>query len=521
MLGRFTNGFSTRVAADPEGSGRNQESGRAARTRSASTVVETILSKPSRVVVIGGALTGLTAAYEVATRGAGRVDVHLLEARGHLGGAIRTTQRDGFTLEGGADSFITNKPWGVDLCRDLGLGERLIGTDSQYRRSFVVRNGHLLPIPEGFVMLAPNRLLPLLSSPVLSLRGKLRLLMDLVIPRRTEETDESLSSFVRRRLGREALERLVQPLVGGIYTADPAELSLRATLPQFAEMEQRFGGLIRGVRRQSRAARYAASKGSGGRYGLFVTLEGGMGTLPATLAAALSPGTAETEAAVRRLARNDGGTWRIEYLDGRVREAETVILATEAHAAARLIDGFDPDLSRDLRSIPYASSAIVSVAYPRGQITHPLDGFGVVVPQVEGRSILAISFSSVKFPNNAPPGTVLLRVFVGGPTQPELFELDDDAMETLVRRELGELLGASGEPLLVEIARHARAMPQYTLGHLDRVSRIRDRASRYPGLILSGNYLDGVGIPDCIRSGQGAAQAAMARLSATSRVVAA
>ncbi len=484
-------------------------------------VAEATLSKPGRLVVIGGALTGLTAAHAARSRGSDRVDVHLLEARDRIGGAIWTTQRDGFTLEGGADSFITNKPWGVDLCRELGLGDQLIGTDTQYRRSFVVRNGHLLPVPEGFVMLAPNRLLPLLFSPVLSLRGKLRLLMDLVIPRRTEETDESLASFVRRRLGREALERLVQPLVGGIYTADPAELSLQATLPQFVEMERRYGGLIRGVRRQSRAARRAAAKNSGARYGMFVTINGGMGRLPSALAAALPPGTVETSAVVRRLAQVDGGLWRVEYLDGRVREAEAVIVATEAHAAARLIDGFDPDLSRDLRSIPYASSAIVSIAYPRGQISHPLDGFGVVVPRIEGRSILAISFTSVKFPSHAPAGTVLLRVFVGGATQPDLFQLDDDAVEALVRRELGGLIGASGEPLLVETARHARAIPQYTLGHLDRVSQIRERARRYPGLILAGNYLGGVGIPDCIHSGQEAARAALVQLSALRGVAAA
>jgi oxygen-dependent protoporphyrinogen oxidase len=481
-----------------------------------------MLRQPTnRVVVIGGGLTGLTAAHGLAARGAGRLDVRLLEARDRVGGAIWTEHRDGFTLEGGADSFITNKPWGVDLCRELGLGDRLIGTDAQHRRSFVVRHGRLVPVPEGFVLMAPNRLLPVLFSPILSLRGKLRLLMDLVVPRRSDDADESLGSFVRRRLGREALERLVQPLVGGIYTADPAELSLKATLPQFAAMEREHGGLIRGARRQSRAARAATRGESGARYGMFVAVEGGMGVLPATLAAALPAGAVETGAAVRRLSRLDDGTWRVERLDGGVIEADAVVVSTEAHAAARLLDGLDADLARDLRSIPYASSAIVSVAYPRGQVAHPLDGFGAVVPQVEGRSILAVSFTSVKFPGHAPPGTVLMRVFVGGATQPELFDLDDDAIAALVRRELGELIGASGEPLLLEVARHARAMPQYTLGHLDRVAALRERARRHPGLILTGNYLGGVGVPDCIRSGQEAAREAMLLLEAARSAAAA
>jgi oxygen-dependent protoporphyrinogen oxidase len=194
--------------------------------------------------------------------------------------------------------------------------------------------------------------------------------------------------------------------------------------------------------------------------------------------------------------------------------ASAVLIATEAHAAARLLDGFDPGLALGLRSIPYASSSIVQIAYRRDQIAHPLDGFGAVVPQVEGRSILAVSFTSVKFPGHAPPGTVLMRVFVGGATQPELFDRDDDAVAALVRRELGELIGAAGEPLLVEVARHARAMPQYTLGHLDRVAGLRERARRHPGLILTGNYLGGVGVPDCIRSGREAAREAFLLLEA-------
>jgi oxygen-dependent protoporphyrinogen oxidase len=470
-----------------------------------------------RVVVIGGGLTGLSAAHRIVERAEAAhrpVEVVVLEAKDRVGGAIWTHRRDGFTLEGGADSFITNKPWGVELCRALGLGDQLRGTDAQHRRSFVVREGRLVPVPEGFVLLAPNRLVPMLTTPILSGRGKVRMLMDLILPRRTDESDESLASFVKRRLGREALDRLVQPLVAGIYTADPNELSLRATLPQFVAMERDHGSLIWAGIRQAKAARSAERNASGARYGLFVTLADGMDTLPRALAAALPTQTVRTGTAVRRVGRPDpGAPWRVELLDGPAIEAGAVVLATEAHASARLIDGYDPELSLHLRSIPYASSVVVNIAYRRDQVTHPLDGFGAVVPAIEGRSLLAVSFTSVKFPGRAPAGTVLMRAFVGGATRPDLFERDDQAIEALVRSELAGLLGAQGEPLLVDIARHARAMPQYTLGHLDRVAKIRQRAARHARLVLAGNAFDGVGIPDCIRAGQAAAEEALSALA--------
>jgi oxygen-dependent protoporphyrinogen oxidase len=477
------------------------------------------------VIVIGGGLTGLTAAYRLVqhtSSGRRPLEVVVLEAGDQVGGTIWTEHRDGFTLEGGADSFITSKPWGIDLCRSLGLEGRLIATEQHHRRSFVVRNGRLMPVPEGFVLLVPNRITPLLMSPILSWGGKLRMLLDLALPRGVPVSDESLATFVRRRLGREALERLVQPLVGGIYTADPNELSIRATLPQFPALERDHRSLILGAIRQARRERAADRQASGARYGLFVTLDDGMATLPRALAAALPSSSVRTGSAVRRLARPEpSGPWRVELLDGPPLEADAVILATEAHAAARLVDGFDPDLALSLRSIPYASSAIVNIAYRRNQITHPLDGFGVVVPTVERRRILAVSFTSVKFPRRAPSGTALLRVFVGGATQPELFDLDDDATITMVREELETLLGAWGEPMLAEVARHARGMPQYTLGHLDRVAQIRAQVGRHQRLALAGNAFEGVGVPDCIRSGQEAAESVLAALADPARSVAA
>lgn len=475
--------------------------------------------RPFRVVVIGGGLSGLTAAHRIRELSASLnrpVEVTVLEAKDRPGGVIRTDHVGGFTLEGGPDSFITNKPWGIGLCQRLGLGDQLIETDATHRRSFVVRQGQLAPVPEGFVLMAPHRILPLLTSPVLSWRGKLRMLMDLVIPRRDAVTEESLASFVRRRLGKEALDRLVQPLVGGIYTGDPNELSLKATLPQFLEMEREHGSLIRAIRRQAgmqRADRKLERQASGARYGMFVSLADGMDLLPRTLAAALPAGSIRTNSPVRRLSRHGRSGWLVELLNGPPIEADAVIVTCEAHATARMIDAEDPGLALHLRAIPYASSIIINVAYQRDQIQHPLDGFGAVVPAIEGRSILAVSFLSVKFPGRAPAGSVLMRVFVGGATQPELYDLPDVALEELVARDLGDLIGVTGSPRLLEIGRHPRAMPQYTLGHGDRVEAIRRKLTRHPLLFLTGIAFDGVGIPDCIHAAEQTAEAVVRSLA--------
>jgi oxygen-dependent protoporphyrinogen oxidase len=471
------------------------------------------------VVVVGGGLSGLAAAHRIRERSLTLrqpIELTVLEAKDRLGGVIATSRFDGFTVEEGPDSFITNKPWGLELCQRLGLRDQVVETDPSHRRSFVVKNGRLVPVPEGFVLLAPTRLAPILTSPVLSWTGKLRLLLDLILPRRDEETEESLAAFVRRRLGREAFDRLVQPLVAGIYTADPNDLSLKATLPQFLAMEREHGSLILAARRaaRGRGSLDMEAQASGARYGLFITLADGMDTLPRALAAALPPDCIHTETAVRRISRNAPvSPWLVELLDGPPIEADSVVLATEAHAAARLLDSADPALALQLRAIPYASSIIVNIAYHRDQITHPLDGFGAVVPAIEGRPILAVAFLSVKFPNRAPAGSVLLRAFIGGATRTDQLDLDDDALSALVQRELGELIGASGEPLFARIGRHPRSMPQYNLGHLERVASIRRHLSKHGGLYLTGIAYDGVGIPDCVHAAELTADALLDALA--------
>ena len=461
---------------------------------------------PLRVAVVGGGIAGLAAAHRVVelAHDEGRpLDLVLLEAAGRLGGTIRTERADGFLLEAGADSFISEKPWALALAERIGLGPRLRRTDDRFRRTYVVGGGRLRPLPEGFVLLAPTRAWPVLASGVFSWRGKLRLGLDLVLPRRGGAGDESLGSFVRRRLGREALERVVQPLVGGIYTADPDRLSLAATMPRFVALEREHRSLILGLRRTARAG--GAVGTSGPRWSLFVTLAEGMEELIAALAARLPAGAARLGTAAAAVAPSPEG-WRVQLTDGGSLRADGVVLAGPAPRMATLLGGLDPSLAALLGGIAYASSATMALAYPLAAVRHPLDGFGFVVPRVERRAILACTFSSVKYPGRAPEGFALLRVFVGGALQGDLLSQDDRALARLAHDDVAPLLGIAGEPILSRVWRHSDAMPQYDVGHLDRVAAIESRLEALPGLALAGSAYRGVGIADCVRSGEAAAE---------------
>ncbi len=464
-----------------------------------------------RVAVVGGGIAGLAAAHRLVelARDEGRaLDLVLLEAADRLGGTIRTERIDGFLLEAGADSFISEKPWALALAERIGLGPRLRRTDDRFRRTYVMRGGRLRPLPEGFLLLAPTRAWPVLASSVFSWRGKLRLGLDLILPRRTAQGDESLGSFVRRRLGREALERVAQPLVGGIYTADPDRLSLGATMPRFLALEREHRSLILGLRRTARSGEAAGA--SGARWSLFVTLAGGMDELVAALAARLPGGAVRLSTPVAAIASAPNG-WRVDMRHGPPLHADGVVLAGPAPAMAALVVGADRPLAGLLDGIAYASSAAVALAYPRAAIRHPLDGFGFVVPRVEGRAILACTFSSVKYPGRAPDGFALLRVFVGGAMQAGLLAREDRALLQLAQDEVAALLGITGDPALSRVWRHPGAMPQYDVGHLDRVAAIESRLETLPGLALAGAAYRGVGIADCVRSGEAAAE----RLSAS------
>jgi oxygen-dependent protoporphyrinogen oxidase len=461
---------------------------------------------PLRVVVVGGGIAGLAAAHRLSelARAEGRaLDLVLLEAAARLGGTIRTERVDGFLLESGADSFISEKPWALALAERIGLGARLQRTDDRFRRTYVVRGGRLRPLPEGFLLLAPTRAWPVLASSVFSWRGKLRLGLDLILPRGPGAGDESLGSFVRRRLGREALERVAQPLVGGIYTADPDRLSLGATMPRFLALEREHRSLILGLRRTARTGEAAGV--SGARWSLFVTLAGGMEELVAALAARLPAGTVRLSTPVGAVAPTASG-WRVDLGAGPPIDADGVVLAGPVPAMAGIVNAADRPLAGLLEGIPCASSATVTLAYPRARVGHPLDGFGFVVPRVEGRAILACTFSSVKYPGRAPAGFALLRVFVGGAMQADLLARDDRALLKLAHEDVASLLGITGDPVLSRVARHPGAMPQYEVGHLDRVAAIEARLETLPGLALAGGAYRGVGIADCVRSGEAAAE---------------
>ncbi len=463
-----------------------------------------------RLVVVGGGIAGLACAHralELARERGIAVDLTLLEARERLGGTVETERAGGYLVERGPDSFLSEKPWALALCRRLDLEGRLVGTGDRFRKTFVWFRGRLHPLPDGFQLLAPTRVGPFLTSGLFSWRGKARMALDLVLPRGRAGADESLAGFVRRRLGREALERVAQPLVAGIYTADPDDLSLAATMPRFLELERQERSVILGLWRARRRTPGLAAGASGARWSLFVSLAGGMAELVEALAARLPAGAVRLERRVGGLERR-GERWRLDAGDGPL-EADRVVIATEAHAASRLLRDVDPPLAALLQVVPYASSATVSLGYRRADVPHPLDGFGFVVPRKEGRDLLACSFSSVKYPGRAPEGHVLLRGFVGGALNPDVLRSDDAELVGRVRRELGAALGIGAEPGLVRVARHPAAMPQYAVGHLITVEAIERRLAAAPGLLLAGAAYRGVGIADCVRSGEDAAARAL------------
>ena len=458
-----------------------------------------------RVVIIGGGISGLAAAHRLLELGLEPQQMTLLEASSRLGGIIQTEQRDGFILEHGPDSFISEKPEAVSLARRLGIESRLIQTNEEFRRSFIVRKRSLRPVPDGFQLLAPSRIWPFISTDIFSVPGKLRMAADLLLPRQNGKEDESLASFVRRRLGREALERMAQPMVGGIYTADPETLSLRATLPRFLDMEQQHRSLILAMMRQGRSQKTGTS---GARYSLFLSFDGGMEVLVSALTRAIAGINLNTRVEALSV---DSGRWVIKTNSGSTIEADAVCVALPAYIAARLLRKVSEPLAANLDAIKYASTATLNFAYPRDAIRHPLNGFGFVVPFIEKRSLIACTFSSVKFNNRAPVDHVLLRAFAGGALQPEIFALDD--LETRVEADLRELLGINQQPIFTETLRWERSMPQYEVGHLDRVQVIENEVKKLPGLALAGNSYRGAGIPDCIRSGETAADKIIQSLS--------
>ena len=506
--------------------------------------------KPKRALVIGGGITGLAASYRLTREAEKRgipLDVTLLEASDRIGGVIRTTHRDGFVIEHGPDAFISTKPWAKALCEELGITDECIGTNSAMRRSFVVQKRKLHPVPEGFYMMAPGALLPFLKSPIFSWRGKLRMGLEPLMPRSGGTADESVADFVRRRLGTEAFERMAQPMIGGIYTSDAEHLSLKATFPRFLEMERAHGSIIKALLAQKRQAK-AASGTSGPRYSLFLSFASGMQTLvdklqQAHLTVAREPVPHESQQPHLTVARGpvpresqqphptvargpvprehspkaylhlntraetlqqrkSGTGWQVSLANGEILEAELLCVALPAPQAGTLCENVSPALAKKLQAIPYASSATVNFAFRREAVAHPLNGMGFVVPAAERLSLIGCSFSSVKFENRAPAAHVLLRAFVRKEQ-----ESSESSLTAAALRDIAHLLGIKKEPIFSLVSQHTQAMAQYLVGHQERISEIETLANRLPGFALAGNAYHGIGIPDCIHSGEQAALA--------------
>jgi protoporphyrinogen/coproporphyrinogen III oxidase len=482
-------------------------------------------SASPRVVIIGGGISGLAAAFRLRELAAAHeipIETALFESGGRVGGALETIRRDGFLMETGADSFLSEKAAAAKLAERLSLAAELIGTQEQFRKTFVVRAGRLVEIPEGFSLIAPTWFGPLIRSPLFSPMGNLRMMIEPFIPRRRTAEDESLGSFVRRRLGREVLTRVAQPLAGGIYTADPETLSVSATMPRFVEMERRHGSVIRGLRAAARARNAEARGTSGARWSLFLSFKNGVSSIVEALNSRLADNIhrgAEV-VAISRIPNGDAldstatGSWRIALRDGASFVADAIVCAAPAFAIAPMLQPIDSELAEMLSAIKYASAATVNLAYRIADFPKPPAAFGFVVPVAEHRRIIAGSFSSLKFTGRAPAGMVLARVFIGGALQAGMMNLSDTEMIAAARHEFASLLGVTAEPIQTCVRRWPDSMPQYAVGHLTRVAEIERIAAGISGLALAGAYFRGVGIPDCIASGERAAETVFSQLRA-------
>lgn len=445
--------------------------------------------KQTAVVIVGGGVAGLAAGHTLAKRG---VPFILAEAGPTLGGVIRTERRDGFLLEGGPDSILAQKPEGIDLCRELGLGDRLVPTNPASRAVFVLHRRRLHPLPEGMMLAVPTRIVPFLRSGLFSWPGKLRMGLDLVIPGRAQNGDESIASFLRRRFGQEAVDRLGEPLLAGIHAGDPERLSIRATFPRFADLEARHGSLVRGMWAAPRPAPRPGAPASA-----FYSLAGGLIELVDALVKRLPADQVLKESAVRRLERSPRG-YRIGLLGGATIEARAVIIAAPGPKIAPVLAPLVPEVAGALAAIPFASSATVLLGFRSEDVAHPLDGYGMVVPQTEGLRTTACSFFSTKFPGRAPEGHVLLRAFLGGARDPGVLALSDDELVDVALRDMGPVLGLRGAPVMTRVFRWPGGTPQLEVGHLDRMGEVERQVAAVPGLFLTGSGIRSTGIPDAV-----------------------
>ena len=483
--------------------------------------------KMKKVVIIGGGITGLSAAYAIKTaQGAGvDIDYTLLEKSSRLGGKIQTERTDdGFVVEGGPDSFISTKPSIFELAKKLHCDNKLITSNDKLKKTFILVKNKLRELPDGVMLIVPTKFLPFITTNLFSWPGKLRMAMDLFIPRK-KPGDETLSSYVKRRLGKECLDRLADPLVAGIYSSDPDTMSLEATFPLLLDTEQKYGSLTKGMivamKSRFKAPGHGATPGASGpasKRTLHMSFKGGMQDIVDEVYKALDKDKIVVGADVRKVEEIKGAdgssVYKVRMADGTTKEADAVILASPSNDTAAMIDNIDGELASVLNEIPQVSSATVSFAYRRSDVKHDFKGFGFLVPLGEGHKIKACTWCSTKWSGRVPNDDyALVRVFLGGARTEERAFLSDEEMTKIVKAELRDIMGIDAEPVRTWIFRWPKAMPQYTIGHLDRLKKINERVAKHPGMFLAGGSYGGVGIPDCINSGAKAAEAAAAYLT--------
>lgn len=476
-----------------------------------------------RVAIVGGGIAGLSAAYELEMARAAGADVEytLIESRERLGGSLASENVNGVVLERGPDSFLSEKPAGAEICRELGLGDQLVPSNDSNRKTYIVVKNRLVPLPDGLMFLIPTKLVPTALTSLFSPATKIKMALELLHPPRPSGQDESVAALVERHFGKEAVDRLADPLLSGIYGGDATQLSARTVLPRLVEMETQYGSLTRGMlaahkqmRAKLAAMRAASGNGVGGTRPsgprpIFTTLKGGLQQMVNALEARLNPQWIRKSTEVNGLQR-DGSGWRL-------RSGETstlygaVILASPAWAAGRLLAATNAALGDELSAIPYSSSITVNLVFDEAQLGPLPDGFGFLVPAVEGRAMLACTFVHRKFVGRTPTGKAVLRAFLGGAKNEGLLDQSDEVLVATVRRELSEILGSRivGPHIPTEatqVSRWRRAMAQYAVGHQERMKRVKEHVAALPGLKLAGNAYDGIGIPDCIRTGRQAAK---------------
>lgn len=449
-----------------------------------------------RVVIVGGGISGLATAYYLSKAG---VPSTLVESRPRLGGVIQTEQVEGCTLEAGPDSFLSAKPAALDLIRDLGLSADVIGSNDHLRVTFVKKNGRLVPLPDGLMMMVPTKIMPLVTTPLLSWGTKIRMGLELLRAPKMRGEDESVADFVLEHYGQEAVDYLAEPLLSGIYGGDPRQLSVRAVLPRFVELSQKYGSLTKGV-----LASRAQAKQQGPPAPLFRTLKGGLGQMVNAVATAIEPHTTIVRQRAETVERTASG-YRIRA-GGEWIDADQVVLACEAHSASALTGGIDARVSEILGMVGYSSSMIVAMGWNASDFTMLPVGFGFLIPKKERRRLVALTWVGTKFPHRVPDGKVVARCFLGGAEDAGVLNESDESVLDAVTRELRDLAKVTTPPRWTRITRWSRSMAQYPVGHPRRMAELWTRMAGLPGLYLAGNAYDGIGIPDCIRMGKAAAE---------------